>query len=269
MLPELDPGEAILAVNGCEDVISGKPARITRTEMVAIATFPERVIKLAAQLCRGKTPVPYKRLFVDDYDDMLEELTTPPDREWFDATAAAFPPAAQPAVGLFFAASGRAYTYLAETYPKVAKPEMLGTRNLPASGLAMGEWESCWSVVAAPLVVFDLVSTARLQKRQVEALRAVYPSLLKFVMAAIYEAMLGRRAREPKWQPPFAQGVATLLGVPSLSPELASALVQAGNDTRALNEEKEAKQMAARTAATRTAPASQRQEMQEAREAQL
>jgi hypothetical protein len=266
---DLDAGEVILAVNGCEDLIAKRPLVITQRELFEIDTFSATVYKLCGQLVRGTLDRPYQRYAVKSYRKLLDSLSEPPDAAYLQGIINRFPPQAYAQLAAFMVTAARAWKFLAESYPKTVKQELLGVRNLDVGSQRLGEWESIYTVVDDPLHLFDLVRTARLQRRQVEAVQLVYPKLFIGITQALYEAMVAQKAKRPKWEPPFAQGVSTLLGVPGIPVDMAAALAQAQAETRGLNEQREAQQQAARTAAVRTAPKSQRQEITEAKEAQL
>lgn len=269
MPADVDVGEAILAVNGCADLVQKAPVRITQQELFRIDRFPETIDKMARQLCRDRLERPYERVFVKSYKRTLDLLSEPPSPDYLASIAARFPPAAHGAIASFMVVAARAWNFLAESYPKTVKQEMLGVRNLAVGGPRLGEWESIYTAVNDPLHLFDLVRTARLQKRQVEAVQLVYPTTFIAIKEAIFMCAIETKARRPKWEPPFVQGIATLIGVPGISPDVMAAVQQAAQETRALNEQRESKEQAARTAAVRTAPNSQRQDMTEAKEAQL
>jgi hypothetical protein len=268
VLPEIDPGEAILAVNGVADLVAKEPVRITATELYKIDRFPATVETSARRLCRGRIDKPYQRRFVDNYQKTLDHLSEPPGPEYLEEIARRFPPQAHGALGAFMVVAARAWNHLSTGYPRTVKQELLGVRNLDVGGIRLGEWESVFTVIDDPLLVFDLVNTGRLQRRQVEAIQLVYPTFFIGVSQTIYDAMMARKAKRPTWEPDFAQGVATLLGVPGAPPDLQVALQAAQAETRAMNEARKVQQ-ASRNAAAITAPRSQRQEISEAKEAQL
>lgn len=263
--PEWNPGEAMLAVLGILDIIEKREPAIMHADMYAVDVFETKIKRLARQLGKGNLDRPYKRMHVSNYQKTLVDLTTPPDASYFTKIVNRLPDHAGGHFAAFIPVASNAMNYLVEKFPLSVKPTITGPKNLTPPDMLIGAFECILTVVEDPLVVFDLIRTARLQIAQKNAIRDVYPVIYDRIGRALYDVVIAGKAAKRGYECPFAQGLATFLGVPAAQPEFAAALAQSQQETRDAQAKRQQMKGATITARSRAAgqlaPASQKQEV--------
>src|SRR5688572_15571516 len=160
--PDIDPGEAIVAVVGVRPFLTTEIERITAPMWREISTIDRRISRLAQQLARGsldKADAPEEV----DYTPTLMAFTRPPDPEQIEAMLQDVPlQAALP----FLVVAARAYNSLRETFPICVERTVFGANQLEPSEFALGMFEDLLEVADRPLSVFHMVASGRFTTRQ-------------------------------------------------------------------------------------------------------
>jgi hypothetical protein len=218
--PDIEPGEAIVAVVGVRPLLTKKVERITAPMWREISRLGIRVQRLAQQLARGsldKTDA-YPSI---DYTPTLHAFTQPPDPVQIEAMLQDIPiRAALP----FLVCAARAYNNLRGSFPICVERTVFGVNQLDPSDIALGMFEDLLEAVDRPLAVFDMVASGRLTTRQASLMQTVYPTLYNEIAMAVVDRCLDEKAANATWEPEFQRGLAVLLGVPGVDPQLRAAL---------------------------------------------
>ncbi len=204
-------------------------------------------------------------MHIKDYQRMLVNLTTPPDAAYFTKVVARLPDHGTGHFAAFIPVASNAMNYLVEKFPLSVKPTLTGPKNLTPPDMLIGQFESILTVVEDPLLVFDLIRTARLQIAQKNAIRDIYPVIYDRIGRALYNVVIAGKAKTKNYECPFAQGLSTFLGVPAMQPDFSEALRTSQDQARQAQEQKKQMQGAGITARSRAAgqlaPASQKAEV--------
>jgi hypothetical protein len=218
--PNIEPGEAILAVVGIRPLLSGEIERIAAPMWRQISRLDVEIDRHAKELVKGslERATAYPEV---DYEPTLKAFSKPPEPAQIEAMLADIPAMADLP---FLAASARAYNFLRGEYPICVERTVFGANQLEPGDFALGSFEALLEVVDKPMSVFGMIESGRFTTKQAATMQAVYPTLYPEIAIAVTGACMAEKAEKPTWEPEFGRGISVLLGVPGIDPGLLAAL---------------------------------------------
>jgi hypothetical protein len=227
LLPDIDPVEIALAVIGVRPIISKTVERVKAAQFDAMDRLPKRITELARQLCAGTL----EELHFGDlsYTATLRDLSEEYDAGQVEKMVARFPDDHSDLAAAFVLKAKDVSVFLRGIFPITTTTSVSGFRNIRPPDIDVRKFVIVLDAVDDPLRVFGWMAAGALLKRQVAAVRAIYPTLGKAIDAAIDEAILDARTDKKSFELPVhtERGVNVWHGRPPIDPKLASAL-QAG-----------------------------------------
>lgn len=219
--PNIDPGEAIVAVVGIRSLLTKEVERIRAPQWRDIARLDIEVHRLAGAMAKGtlERAASYPDV---DYTPTLKAFSAPPEPDQIEAMLQDVP--IQQAIP-FLTCSARAWNYLKPQYPIAVERTVFGAVQLQPGDFALGMFEDLLEICDRPLTVFQMAESGRLTTKMAAAMQAVYPTLYQEIVVELVGACMSEKAeRGDKWDPPFGRGMSVLLGIPGIDPNLRTQL---------------------------------------------
>lgn len=224
MNTEIDNTEAVLAVIGVSPLITKAVERFTKEKVEEAVKLPKTIERLARQLARDEVDaVP---LFEMNYDRVLRDLYEEWQPAQVEAMARSMEKWAPDVTTGLMARAADVLKYLQGIFPRVSFETFMGSANVVPSDPLLYAFESVLEVLDTPLKVFSLISQGAITKRQVTAIRLVYPTLCEAIDEAITEAVADAKAEKKAYElaPATEVGVRKWFGNPAINPKLAKQL---------------------------------------------
>jgi hypothetical protein len=238
--PPIDPGEALLAVMGVHKIADGTARKFTKVQLRECMGLHKQFRLLARSLCRGALtqPVmelhPYKRLL----DGVGKPITEAAANKWMDLCPKKS--------GMLFAhAAKTAMAFLQARLPRAVERKMYALpRNVAPPDPDWYRFLAILDVLEDPRRVFQYASSAMLLKVQVDAVRAVYPTIAAAIDHAIQEATIDAQSKKQSFElPMYAEiGVRTWIGQPLVLPALQQTYIDAAAEQQAAQKRESATQ---------------------------
>ena len=221
----IQPAEAVLATIGISPILSRRVERFTADKLRSAMTMEARIGRLARQLAKGTLDLKYDDSAVN-YDRVLKDLTQPWDVEQVRQMVAAFPIEMDDVTAQFLPLASRAVAFMKSQFPVQVRQSVTGAFNVRPPHIAVGRFEVILGVIDDPLAVFPLMITGALLRRQVLAVQAIYPSIARCILEALYEAIVAEKARKVSFQLDYAAelGVEKFIGKSSMPQTLKDSL---------------------------------------------
>ncbi len=209
----INPGELALATIGVSALIKGDVPKQGIGRLKEMARLPAQIDTLASKVADGTLEYS-STARAHDYKQLLSKLAKPLPSDAIVSLVAKFPHEASDIAGSFVIAAQQALTKIRDLFPVSVYKSFVGPVNLVPNDLAVWQFMSQLDVLNDPLRVFSLMATGALLKRQVDAVRAVYPTLSDAIDSALYRAIVADKAKKASYQlPPRSEiGVAVWLG---------------------------------------------------------
>jgi hypothetical protein len=197
---KIDSAEIIIATLGMRPIISREIEKPTQAQMMSIADFPARIIRLAKKLVAGSLPE------IDDmpavqYDKMLNDLTMPFEPEQAMETIGKFPGDEQVKLDAMDIAK-KAFDLLRDVLPMSVYQTTNNTVNLAISDPQWWQWQEALELLDKPLNVFNLIETGEILPSQVAAMREIYPTICGAIDSAIQDATTEAMSRVQSFELP-------------------------------------------------------------------
>jgi hypothetical protein len=213
--PKVDPGELALAVVGVTALIDGDPPKMGKGRQDEAYAIPDKAVREARHVFDQKREHKYTPLKRHgSYRAMLDRFTKGLQSTDVYDFIGMFPPEASEMAGAFQLTAQNAFEHMKQMFPTTTVTGFLGPANITPDDVRVWRFFSQLEVLDDPLRVFNLIESAALLKSQVDAARAIYPTLTKLFDAALYEAMgLEKAAKQSYRIPPRTeQGLSVWFG---------------------------------------------------------
>lgn len=221
---QLDPIEAVLAVIGVRPLISKQVEHFRKDQLDQAMKLPETIQSMVRKLVKDEligTP-----LFETSYDDTLRDLFDDWRPEQLEAMVKAMSKwIPHLDIGLMAKAKD-VLSYLQGIFPRSSVNTALMSTNVVPSDPVIYDFESVLEVLDEPLKVLALMQQGAITKRQIAAVRLVYPTLSKVIDEALIDIVSDRKAEKKSFElPPAAEiGVTKWFGKPAIDPKLSAQL---------------------------------------------
>lgn len=194
-LPDIDPGETVLAVVGTKSVITREVEKMTADDRARLYRL-RREIVLGARSCvterlkiPSSTPVNYKRF--------AEDISRPFNAQQAEDMVRSVP---SEMVAPFMLAAARAFETLQGDFPASLYTTYASTTNLQPAAPAWFRFRGQLDVATEPLSVFALINRGGILKSQVDVMRRVFPTLSRAVDFALRFATDHQTAEKKSFQ---------------------------------------------------------------------
>jgi hypothetical protein len=224
MNTSIEPVELVLATIGVRPLISKTIEYFRKDQLEAADRIPSTIARMARQLTRGE--LEDVSLFETSYDATLKDLYDQWNQAQLEAMANALETNAPGIAEVLILKGGEVLDYLRQIFPRSSYQTFLGAANVVPSDVAIYQFESVLEVLENPLKVFPLMGKGAITKRQVAAVRMVYPTLSAAIDEAITNAVLDAKVAKQSYQlPPEAEiGVSRWFGNPAIPPQMSAQL---------------------------------------------
>jgi hypothetical protein len=219
-LPQnIDAAEAIAAVVGVRPLLTGKVERIGHEQWDEIGRLDRTVYKLARDLARNQ--LDHSAFPAVDYQTTLDALSSDIDPAQIEAIVTQLPIELHAVTSAYLGQIGKTLRFLRGKFPISTYKTIFGAVNLPPSEVALFQFEDLLEIVDRPLAVFEMVDTGRLTSDQALAMQMLSPSLYSAIVTAIVQRTVVEKAKlGDDFDPHFGPGLAVLLAVPGLDPNI-------------------------------------------------
>ena len=222
--PKIDTIEAVLAVTGVTPLITKDVERFTKAQLDEASTLPAQIAKLARQLAHDEVePAP---LFETSYEKTLRDLYDEWQPKQLEQMAGAFSKWLPGVEVGYMSKAKEVLDFLRSIFPRSTYETFLGSANLVPNDMAIYAFESVLEVLDAPLKVFSLIAQGAISKRQVAAVRLVYPTLSAAIDEAIIDGLASAKSERASWElaPAAELGAKKWFGKPAMPPAQQNAL---------------------------------------------
>lgn len=222
--PKIDTVEAVLAVTGVRPLISKDVEKFTKAQLDEASTLPAQIARLARSLAKDEVEdVP---LFETSYERTLRDLYDEWQPQQLEQMAGAFTKWMPGVEVPYMAKAKEVLDFLRSIFPRSTYETFLGAANLVPNDMAIYAFESVLEVLDAPLKVFSLIAQGAISKRQVAAMRAVYPTLSAAIDEAIIDGLASAKSERASWDlaPAAELGATKWFGKPAMPPAQQNAL---------------------------------------------
>lgn len=217
MITAIDPTEALLAVIGVRPIISRQVEKVYRRDLAEANRMPARIEALARAVCRRElVDVPMGDF---KYTAALRDLNEKYNEAQVEAMVRTMPEEIKTP---FVLKAGEVFQMLAAEIPKSVTSTITGFRNVLPDDMAVHKFIAKLDALDDPLRVFPWMATGSITKRQIEAVRQVYPTISAAIDEALHEAAGHEKAAKKSWElSPHAEiGVGKWSGHPRIPPGL-------------------------------------------------
>jgi hypothetical protein len=195
----VDPAEALVAVLGVDDFLSGD-VKLTRAVHDRAAGLDHTIDREMFAAFHGEPePVPEIPLNYKEVGAQLERAKQG-DREqvriFQDAFANEDPALTAQVQGL----AARVIRYLDERYPRRTRPGIVATPSMP-SGVELARFKRLWAVATDPMHVVEALGRGNLSRDMVRAVEDLYPTTYAAMRRAVLKAISRTKARRASWEP--------------------------------------------------------------------
>ncbi len=221
---ETNATEAVLATIGVSPLISKKVETFKKSQLDESQALPKKIERMTRQLAKDDfIDLP---LFEASYSQTLRDLYDEWKPEQVEAMAKAMEKWIPDLTVEFMAKAKNVIDFLRSIFPRASYTTFIGSTNVVPTDVAIYQFESVLDVLNNPLRVFPLMANGSITKRQIAAVRLVYPTVSAAIDEALITVVADYKAEKKTFElPPAAEiGVTKWFGKPAIDPKLAAQL---------------------------------------------
>ena len=189
--PTIAPAEALLATIGIKPVVSREVEKVHLYQLREAMALDKTVAKKATALVNGELEDEYADTI--DYKAVLADLAKGFQAKQAQQMIAAFPGKYRSLGAGFIMLATSLATELQKMYPISQYATVMGTTNERPSDLKFWQFVNILEVLNDPLMVFPLMASGALLRKQGQAVRLVYPTLSSAIDNCLFQASVAAK----------------------------------------------------------------------------
>lgn len=196
--PVIAPAEALLAIIGIKPVVSREVEKVYLYQLREAMALGKTVTKKAKDLVNGDLEDTYADTI--DYKAVLKDLAKGFQIRQVQQMLAAFPGKYRSLGAGFAMLASSLATELQKMYPISTYATVSGSTNEAPTDLKLWSFVNLLEVLNDPLMVFPLMASGALLRKQGQAIRLVYPTLSAAIDAALFQATVSAKAGKKSFE---------------------------------------------------------------------
>lgn len=191
-------GEALLSATGVTAALRPGPIRINAAVWGKASEVEKTIRAKLRRFVRAKDVTPPEDQPDFDFEEITDLLAGAEEETRNVENVIGLQ--GQAAADQYAEALGAAVGYIQAFAPAETLPAMVGKRDMRPSDLDVSEFRRRYQVADRPLIVLDDLQAAWLVPDQVEALKAIYPSMYDTIRRVLMEEMVLAGTEKPDFQ---------------------------------------------------------------------